>query len=244
MKPTNRQGGGARGCEEPIGHSGRQGKRRVPGSQPSDCQRVARRGNGGQKTGERGGSRARTASRRRKRLRDATHPGTEAGGAARRAGVDRLRGQATQGVKDQVRSHGRRGQPAANEERGERGTPEKAHRAAARQAQQRTSKHRRTGTAAHCRRVPDGVTAEKRNHLHWFQAHLARRNSQPRGTTARQQPTAHGQPDASRHSRRAARQQGGGHRAGRQKMGKREDGHEKRGEEGTVRRKAGKGQRS
>ena len=167
MKPTNRQGGGARGCEEPIGHSGRQGKRRVPGSQPSDCQRGVRRGNGGQKTGERGGSRARTASRRRKRLRDATHPGTEAGGAARRAGGDRLRGQATQGVKAQVRSHGRRGQPAANEERGERGTPEKAHRAAARQAQQRTSKHRRTGTAAHCRRVPDGVTAEKRNHLHW-----------------------------------------------------------------------------
>ena len=63
---TNQQTGrGARGCEEPIGHSGRQGKRRVPGSQPSDCQRVARRGNGGQKTGERGGSRARTASRRR-----------------------------------------------------------------------------------------------------------------------------------------------------------------------------------
>ena len=30
MKPTNRQGGGARGREEPTGHSGRQGKRRVP----------------------------------------------------------------------------------------------------------------------------------------------------------------------------------------------------------------------
>ena len=44
-----------------------------------------------------------TASRRRKRLRDATHPGTEAVGAARRAGGDRLRGQATQGAKAQVR---------------------------------------------------------------------------------------------------------------------------------------------
>ena len=61
-----------------------------------------------------------TARRRRKQLRDATHPGTEAGEAARRAGGNHLKGRATQGAKAQVRSHGRWGQPAANEERGER----------------------------------------------------------------------------------------------------------------------------
>ena len=59
-------------------------------------------------------------SRRHKRLRDATHPSTEAGGAGRRAGGSRLREQATQGAKAQVRSEGvsagvgdeRAGQPA------------------------------------------------------------------------------------------------------------------------------------